>query len=79
MLHRILAKNCEQWFMEHKFIDLTMFSPATLNPKLRNYNENVQLMSLQVRKLFHFVGGLDEPTWIFLPYNIEYEFTQLHQ
>ena len=72
-----MSKKCEDWCWGHMFLDPTGFSPATLDPSLPKYQENITTMAEEVRKMFHQVTALEDWSLIFLPYNKGYEFQSL--
>ena len=63
--------------MEHKFLDPNRFCPTMLDPTKPNYKQTVKDYALQVRRLFHDVATFEAVTFIFLPYNIGYDFQSL--
>ena len=75
---KILADNCcNMWLYEHKFLDPTRFSCATLDPNLPTYRDNLTQLAQQVRVMFHTVGRLSDSYWIFMPFHITYDFQSL--
>ena len=80
MQNRCLARCCvDNWFLPHKFLDPTKFldSPLSTDTRQRDpelYDANLASLELELRAVFHRVGESTEMAWIFMPYNIGYDF-----
>ena len=80
MQNRWLAKcSAENWFFQHKFLDPTVYLDSPLNPENdpEVLDATIESLEIQLRPVLHKVGESTEVAWIFLPYNIGYDFNHL--
>ena len=66
------------WYQSHKFIDPTVCADTLINKDARcrnrqSFDENFTFLINYVKDVFHSAFS-DPECWIFIPYNIGYDF-----
>ena len=80
----MLRKKCALcWMCEHKFIDPSMFAVEQLGEAARNADpegwiQTVTHLAAYVKTVFKAAHEKDPNYWIFMPYNIGYNFQTLN-
>ena len=70
------------WLCEHKFIDPSLFAVEEIGEAARNANPNewtrtITYLAAYVKTVFKAAHDKDPNCWIFMPYNIGYNFQTL--
>ena len=83
MQNRLLGSHCvNEWYLPHKFVDPTVCVHDLINKEARttnpaSYDFNYSAMVMYLKDVLALANS-DEYCWIFMPYNVGYDFQTLN-